>query len=72
MKTTSEYNLCNVIDVISRKNYGDLLKQLGVLNKQGKIEPVQKEIIGIVIHLYSLTDTMLQRSFHNILLSENW
>jgi len=30
-----------------RKNYSELLKALGVLNKQGKIEPQQKDIIGL-------------------------
>jgi len=30
-----------------RKNYADHLKALGVLNKQGKIEPQQKELIGL-------------------------
>jgi len=30
-----------------RKNYGELLKSLGVLNKQGKIEPQQKDLIGL-------------------------
>jgi hypothetical protein len=30
-----------------RKNYADQLKSLGVLNKQGKIEPQQKELIGL-------------------------
>jgi len=30
-----------------RKNYAELLKSLGVLNKQGKIEPQQKDLIGL-------------------------
>jgi len=30
-----------------RKNYSELLKALGVLNKQSKIEPSQKDLIGM-------------------------
>jgi len=30
-----------------RKNYAEQLKGLGVLNKQGKIEPQQKDLIGL-------------------------
>ncbi len=41
--------ITNLLDFFNdhRKNYGDLLKALNVLGKDGKIEPVQKDIIGM-------------------------
>jgi len=54
VRIASEYQLV-MIDITNlqdfyeenKKNYGDLLKTSGVLNKQGKIEPAQSDIIGL-------------------------
>jgi len=41
--------ITNLIDFYEdhKKNYAELLKSLGVLTKQGKIEPQQKDLIGL-------------------------
>eukprot|EP01114_Cavostelium_apophysatum_P003268 TRINITY_DN13069_c0_g1_i1.p1 TRINITY_DN13069_c0_g1~~TRINITY_DN13069_c0_g1_i1.p1 ORF type:complete len:311 (+),score=42.58 TRINITY_DN13069_c0_g1_i1:44-976(+) len=51
----------------NRKNYSDLLKGLNVLNKQGKIEPGQKEVSS----LYSTFVFQKQESWTGEILSEH-